>query len=1045
MKQKNPAQVTCFSYSKLYCFFFVLLFGCFIGRNSFAAGWVDVNSGVSISPSTVTVGKNFNVTFSLKEYRGESKSFEYIQLWIQDGSGNDLYDAETWNNVSFSPWQQKNFSATTFLDPAWGRKPGSYRAVVRGKVAGDTPFNFGIVSGSGGVNPRSFSATPIIAQGPMSGPPGTTFTQWGEGFTANSTAILHFKKPDGSEYDPQSLGMDGSGHFETSYTAPADKEPGQYTWWAVDGPTGVSSNQVTYTIEEPAVNPAVAQSPMSGPPGTTFTQWGTGFTPNSTATLHFKKPDGSEYPTQPQVMDSTGHFDIPYPSPTDKEPGQYTWWAVDGPTGISSNQVTYTIEEPAVNPAVAQTPMSGPPGTTFTQWGTGFTPNSTATLHFKKPDGSEYPTQPQVMDSTGHFEIPYPSPTDKEPGQYTWWAVDGPTGISSNQVTYTIEEPAVNPAVAQTPMSGPPGTTFTQWGTGFTPNSTATLHFKKPDGSEYPTQPQVMDSTGHFDIPYPSPTDKEPGQYTWWAVDGPTGVSSNQVTYTIEEPAVNPAVAQSPMSGPPGTTFTQWGTGFTPNSTATLHFKKPDGSEYPTQPQVMDSTGHFDIPYPSPTDKEPGQYTWWAVDGPTGVSSNEVTYTITDSPVYPTIAQLPMSASPGMTLAQWGTNFTPNGVATLHFQKPDGTEFDPAVEPLDADGHFDISYALPSDRIPGTYSWWAIDNTTGAESNHVSYSVIESARTSQIDQSPRHGIVGDTFARWGSGFTPSGNVNIFEFVNSNWEMLKQVQAEADGSFTDEYTVPTNTEVGIHYWRAIDEATSTQSDQFEYTITSVRLHPQIEQDRNSVLPNDVPILHSGEGFTPSSGVTMHIRQPDLSEITLQSSTDQFGNFSMSRSIPADALIGSYQWWVIDDSTLVKSNTLTYSILTTSNNSVLEIHVLSRLDLYRPDFPNSYTIEVSNTGNQDINNATIEITYDDSLTNIISYCIAGNSCSLESGPTNNTIMFNVSIDTGVSSQSIIKLYGQLSEHATSVSVTATVSGGIPTISSNSRCTYTRSFSK
>ncbi|MCI5129906.1 MAG: hypothetical protein D3907_15810, partial [Candidatus Electrothrix sp. AUS3] len=207
-----------------------------------------------------------------------------------------------------------------------------------------------------------------------------------------------------------------------------------------------------------------------------------------------------------------------------------------GPTGISSNQVTYTIEEPPVNPAVAQSPMSGPPGTTFTQWGDGFTPNSTTTLHFKKPDGSEYPTQQQAIDSSGHFEIPYTAPTDKAPGQYTWWAVDGPTGISSNQVTYTIEEPPVNPVIAQGPMSGPPGTTFTQWGTGFTPNSTATLHFKKPDGSEYPTQPQVMDSTGHFDIPYPSPTDKEPGQYTWWAVDGPTGISSNQVTYTIDAP-----------------------------------------------------------------------------------------------------------------------------------------------------------------------------------------------------------------------------------------------------------------------------------------------------------------------------------------------------------------------------------------------------------------------------------------------------------------------------------------------------------------------------
>ena len=160
--------------------------------------------------------------------------------------------------------------------------------------------------------------------------------------------------------------MDSSGHFETQYTAPADKEPGQYIWWAVDGPTGISSNQVTYTIEEPPVNPTIAQSPMSGVPGTTFTQWGTGFTPNSTATLHFKKPDGTEYPTQQQAMDSSGHFETQYTAPADKEPGQYIWWAVDGPTGISSNQVTYTIEEPtkgyfsfnAISSQVLQFPFS---------------------------------------------------------------------------------------------------------------------------------------------------------------------------------------------------------------------------------------------------------------------------------------------------------------------------------------------------------------------------------------------------------------------------------------------------------------------------------------------------------------------------------------------------------------------------------------------------------------------------------------------------------------------------------------------------------------
>lgn len=95
--------------------------------------------------------------------------------------------------------------------------------------------------------------------------------------------------------------------------------------------------------------------------------------------------------------------------------------------------------------------------------------------------------------------------------------------------------------------------------------------------------------------------------------------------------SVNPTIAQTPMSGPAGTTFAQWGTDFTPNSTATMHFRKPDGTEYPTVQQPMDNTGHFDIQYTAPTNKPPGIYTWWVFDGPTGVKSNEVSYEITSS------------------------------------------------------------------------------------------------------------------------------------------------------------------------------------------------------------------------------------------------------------------------------------------------------------------------------------------------------------------------------------------------------------------------------
>jgi pimeloyl-ACP methyl ester carboxylesterase len=88
---------------------------------------------------------------------------------------------------------------------------------------------------------------------------------------------------------------------------------------------------------------------------------------------------------------------------------------------------------------IAQTPMSGPPGTTFVQWGTGFTPNGNATLHFRKPDGTEYGTQTIKLDAGGHFELSYTSEWNKPVGTYTWWVIDDTSGRKSNEVSYVIE------------------------------------------------------------------------------------------------------------------------------------------------------------------------------------------------------------------------------------------------------------------------------------------------------------------------------------------------------------------------------------------------------------------------------------------------------------------------------------------------------------------------------------------------------------------------------------------------------------------------------
>jgi 5-hydroxyisourate hydrolase-like protein (transthyretin family) len=101
-----------------------------------------------------------------------------------------------------------------------------------------------------------------------------------------------------------------------------------------------------------------------------------------------------------------------------------------------------------LQPVIDQSPLAGLPGTTFIQKGRLFTPFSTATLHFKKPDGSEYPISEIETDNKGRFEISYAAPSDKSPGNYTWWAIDDTSGRKSNEISYEISKlPASMPAL----------------------------------------------------------------------------------------------------------------------------------------------------------------------------------------------------------------------------------------------------------------------------------------------------------------------------------------------------------------------------------------------------------------------------------------------------------------------------------------------------------------------------------------------------------------------------------------------------------------------
>lgn len=135
------------------------------------SGWVSV-SNLSVSPSTVTIGKNFDISFTLKELNGAAKTFENIAVAILDSSGNFLFDAKKYD-TSVTIQANKTWSQTITTSLYASRPEGTYKVIVRGMLGGkwfdfDTTdnahnpsnFNAGIQETTGWVSVSSLSVSP---------------------------------------------------------------------------------------------------------------------------------------------------------------------------------------------------------------------------------------------------------------------------------------------------------------------------------------------------------------------------------------------------------------------------------------------------------------------------------------------------------------------------------------------------------------------------------------------------------------------------------------------------------------------------------------------------------------------------------------------------------------------------------------------------------------------------------------------------------------------------------------------------------------------
>lgn len=145
----------------------LVLFG--LPASAIADGYASVSGGVAVSPSTVTIGQDFSISFTLKEVRGAAKIFDNVAVAILRSDNSKVFDFAMYSSVSIGANDTWNRTATNYLFAT--QPPGSYKVVIRGQYQGQW-FDFD-TTGSG-VNPKTFTAV-IVSSVPVATPPNGNF------------------------------------------------------------------------------------------------------------------------------------------------------------------------------------------------------------------------------------------------------------------------------------------------------------------------------------------------------------------------------------------------------------------------------------------------------------------------------------------------------------------------------------------------------------------------------------------------------------------------------------------------------------------------------------------------------------------------------------------------------------------------------------------------------------------------------------------------------------------------------------------------------
>ena len=193
----------------------------------------------------------------------------------------------------------------------------------------------------------------------------------------------------------------------------------------------------------------------------------------------------------------------------------------------------------------------------------------------------------------------------------------------------------------------------------------------------------------------------------------------------------------------------------------------------------------------------------------------------TPSQITPHVSVSPAGGPAGTQFSVRYTGFTPNSTLTSHLQKPDGSEFRTLTLSTNNQGDYVSNpWLITSDTfVPGTYTLWGVDDTTGISSGRTSFVITLSPPTGV---SASDGTYADKVHITWNSVNGASYYRVYRATSSGGTKTALGSWQTSRSYDDTSVTPGTT---YYYWvkAATDSSGSQASDYSPYDTGWAKEH------------------------------------------------------------------------------------------------------------------------------------------------------------------------------------------------------------------------------